>query len=62
MTKAKCRNYSYSPFYRGLHILREKIPEVIKQNSAPIIYWKNYMKIDNKRLAAKALNLSISIK
>lgn len=38
------------------------MPEVIKQNSAPIICWKNYMKIDNKRLAAKALNLSISIK
>lgn len=38
------------------------MPEVIKQISAPIISWKTYMKIDNKRLAAKALNHSISIK
>lgn len=62
MAKTKCRNYSSSPFFTGLHILRDKMPEVIKQISSPITCWKNYMKNDNKRLAAKALNCSISIK
>lgn len=41
--------------------MRDKMPEIIKQNSAPIPSRKNYVKIDNERFAAKALNYSVSI-